>query len=220
MKWKITRKTESASWGLKRGLRAGAGAELPTGPEPTDLAALVYTSGTTGKPKGVMLTHRAILANVTGVLQNVCPEPEDVWFSFLPLSHTFERTTTYYTALGCGNRVAFNRNISLIQDDLKQIRPTVMMSVPRIYEKIYEKIQDQLAKKPKFIQFLFQWAVDCGYRRFCRENGCPLSRAAFSRSLIPSLRDSWIKRSAPVSAPSSAAVRIFLLPGAQPLTPR
>ena len=132
-----------------------------------------------------MLTHRAILANVTGVLQNVCPEPEDVWFSFLPLSHTFERTTTYYTALGCGNRVAFNRNISLIQDDLKQIRPTVMMSVPRIYEKIYEKIQDQLAKKPKFIQFLFQWAVDCGYRRFCRENGLPVESGGLLALLDP-----------------------------------
>lgn len=171
--------------GVEAWLAGGAGAELPAGPEPTDLAALVYTSGTTGKPKGVMLTHRAILANVTGVLQNVCPEPEDVWFSFLPLSHTFERTTTYYTALGCGNRVAFNRNISLIQDDLKQIRPTVMMSVPRIYEKIYEKIQDQLAKKPKFIQFLFQWAVDCGYRRFCRENGLPVESGGLLALLDP-----------------------------------
>lgn len=68
--------------GVEAWLAGGAGAELPAGPEPTDLAALVYTSGTTGKPKGVMLTHRAILANVTGVLQNVCPEAEDVWFSF------------------------------------------------------------------------------------------------------------------------------------------
>lgn len=160
--------------GLDQWLTEGNGTELPTGPEPQDLAALVYTSGTTGKPKGVMLTHRAILANVTGVLQNLCPEPEDVWLSFLPLSHTFERTTTYYTAMGFGNRVAFNRNIGLLADDLKVIRPTIMMSVPRIYEKVYDKIQDALVKKPAFVQKLFHTAVDVGYRRFCRENGLPV----------------------------------------------
>ena len=160
--------------GLDQWLTEGHGTELPAGPEPQDLAALVYTSGTTGKPKGVMLTHRAILANVTGVLQNLCPEPEDVWLSFLPLSHTFERTTTYYTAMGFGNRVAFNRNIGLLADDLKVIRPTIMMSVPRIYEKVYDKIQDALVKKPAFVQKLFHTAVDVGYRRFCRENGLPV----------------------------------------------
>ena len=160
--------------GLDQWLTEGNGNELPAGPEPQDLAALVYTSGTTGKPKGVMLTHRAILANVTGVLQNLCPEPEDVWFSFLPLSHTFERTTTYYTAMGFGNRVAFNRNIGLLADDLKVIRPTIMMSVPRIYEKVYDKIQDALVKKPAFVQKLFHTAVDVGYRRFCRKNGLPV----------------------------------------------
>ena len=160
--------------GLDQWLAEGNGTELPAGPEPQDLAALVYTSGTTGKPKGVMLTHRAILANVTGVLQNLCPEPEDVWLSFLPLSHTFERTTTYYTAMGFGNRVAFNRNIGLLADDLKVIRPTIMMSVPRIYEKVYDKIQDALVKKPAFVQKLFHTAVDVGYRRFCRENGLPV----------------------------------------------
>lgn len=160
--------------GLDQWLAEGNGTELPAGPEPQDLAALVYTSGTTGKPKGVMLTHRAILANVTGVLQNLCPEPEDVWLSFLPLSHTFERTTTYYTAMGFGNRVAFNRNIGLLADDLKVIRPTIMMSVPRIYEKVYDKMQDALVKKPAFVQKLFHTAVDVGYRRFCRENGLPV----------------------------------------------
>ena len=160
--------------GLDQWLTEGNGTELPAGPEPQDLAVLVYTSGTTGKPKGVMLTHRAILANVTGVLQNICPEPEDVWLSFLPLSHTFERTTTYYTAMGFGNRVAFNRNIGLLADDLKVIRPTILMSVPRIYEKVYDKIQDALVKKPAFVQKLFHTAVDVGYRRFCRENGLPV----------------------------------------------
>lgn len=160
-------------------LAQGAQAELPAGPEPTDLAALVYTSGTTGRPKGVMLTHRSILSNITGVLGNIAPNPDDVWFSFLPLSHTFERTTTYYTALGMGCLVGFNRNIGLIQEDLRVIRPSIMMSVPRIFEKIYAKIHDRLAGKSRLVQWLFDWAVDVGYRRFCRANGLPVAQSAW-----------------------------------------
>ena len=161
-------------------LSLGADAEIPAGPEPTDLAALVYTSGTTGRPKGMMLTHRAIMSDVTGVLDIIGPEPDDVWFSFLPLSHTFERTTSYYTALGMGCLVGFNRNIGLIQEDLRIIRPTIMVSVPRVYEKIHAKIHDRLAGKSKFVKFLFNWAVDVGYRRFCRKNGLPVAPTAMS----------------------------------------
>ena len=105
-----------------------------------------------------------------------------MWLSFLPLSHTFERTTTYYPAMGFGNRVAFNRNIGLLADDLKVIRPTILMSVPRIYEKVYDKIQDALVKKPAFVQKLFHTAVDVGYRRFCRENGLPVQGGFLSLS--------------------------------------
>ena len=161
-------------------LSMGVGSELPDGPEPTDLAALVYTSGTTGRPKGVMLTHRAIMSDIQGVLDNICPEPQDVWFSFLPLSHTFERTTTYYTALGMGCLVGFNRNIGLIQEDMRKVRPTIMMSVPRIYEKIYAKIQDRLAGKSGFVRFMFNWAVEVGYRSFCKRNGLPVANSALS----------------------------------------
>lgn len=161
-------------------LSMGSDSTLPDGPEPTDLAALVYTSGTTGRPKGVMLTHRAIMSDIVGVLDNICPEPEDVWFSFLPLSHTFERTTTYYTALGMGCLVGFNRNIGVIQEDLRKVRPTIMMSVPRIYEKIYAKIQDRLAGKSSFVRFMFKWAVEVGYRKFCKVNGLPVTASAMS----------------------------------------
>ena len=200
--------------GLDQWLTEGNGTELPAGPEPQDLAALVYTSGTTGKPKGVMLTHRAILANVTGVLQNLCPEPEDVWFAFLPLSHTFERTTTYYTAMGFGNRVAFNRNIGLLADDLKVIRPTIMMSVPRIYEKVYDKIQDALVKKPAFVQKLFHTAVDVGYRRFCRDHGLPVQGGVRSRfdTLIAGFLDK--KVGARIRGIFGGRPRIFISGGA------
>lgn len=165
-------------------LATGEGADLPPGPEPTDLAALVYTSGTTGKPKGVMLTHRSILSNINGVLCGICPDVTDVWLSFLPLSHTFERTTSYYLALGFGNLVGFNRNIGLLQEDMRVVRPTIMMSVPRVYEKIYSKIQDRLAGKSPAVRRLFDWAVNVGWRRFCRKNGLPCA-SGFSALFDP-----------------------------------
>lgn len=156
-----------------------------------DLACLVYTSGTTGKPKGVMLTHKNILSNVVGVVQNIAPYMTDVWFSFLPLSHTFERTTTYYTALAFANQVYFNRNILKIIEDMQYAKPTVVMSVPRIYERIYAKVQDGLSKQSALVRFIFNWAVDVGWRRFCRENQleCESSALAFLDPLVAGFLD-------------------------------
>ncbi|MDO5531115.1 long-chain fatty acid--CoA ligase [Sutterella sp.] len=149
-------------------------APLPPGPRPTDLAALVYTSGTTGNPKGVMLTHRNVLSNLKGVLKSLQPRSDEVLLSFLPLSHTFERTASYYLAVGIGLTLAFNRSIALLADDLKTIRPTLLMSVPRVYDMIYGKLRDGLAKQSKVVQYMFNWAVEVGWRRVCRENNLPV----------------------------------------------
>ena len=138
--------------------------------EADDLVNLVYTSGTTGRPKGVMLAHNNILECARGVMQNICPYPDDVWFSFLPLSHTFERATSYYMALGMGNHVYMNRNILQIMDDLKVAKPTIFMSVPRIYETIYARLNDKLSKQSAVVRYIFDWAVEVGWRRFCKEN--------------------------------------------------
>lgn len=159
---------------LKRFLEMSPDVPLPAGPRPTDLAALVYTSGTTGNPKGVMLTHRNILSNIRGVLCSLHPDDSEILLSFLPLSHTFERTTSYYLALGLGYTTAFNRSIATLAEDLRTIRPTVLMSVPRVYEMIYGKLRDGLAKKSAFVRWLFDWAVEVGWRRFCRENNLPV----------------------------------------------
>lgn len=121
-----------------------------------------------------MLTHRNILSNIRGVLCNLMPYEHETMLSFLPFSHTFERTTTYYLSLALGFTVGFNRSIARLQEDLKFIRPTVLMSVPRVYEMIYGKIRDGLAKKSAFVNYLFNWAVEVGWRRFCRENGLPV----------------------------------------------
>lgn len=178
-------------------LRQTPKAPLPPGPAPEDLAALVYTSGTTGNPKGVMLTHSNILSNLRGVLSNITPNAHETLLSFLPLSHTFERTASYYLALGLGYTLAFNRSIATLSEDLKTIRPTVLMSVPRVYEMIYSKIQDGLAKKSGFVRFLFNWAVEVGWRRFCRENDIPVepSARAWLDPLVAGFLDKKIGRS-------------------------
>ncbi len=152
---------------------AAAATPLPPGPGEEDLAALVYTSGTTGKPKGVMLTHRNVLSNVVGAVEHLHPRADDVFLSFLPLSHTFERTGGYYLPIACGACVAFARSVQLLADDMKVVRPTVLVSVPRIYERVYAKVQTTLAESP-FKQRLFAQAQAVGWRRFCREQGLPI----------------------------------------------
>ncbi|MEN9437377.1 MAG: hypothetical protein RIR09_2032, partial [Pseudomonadota bacterium] len=115
------------------------------GPAPDELATLVYTSGTTGKPKGVMLTHDNVLENVKATLQRVAPKPDDVFLSFLPLSHTFERTAGYYLPIAAGCAVAHARSVALLSEDMKTVRPTILISVPRIYERVYSVLQGMLA---------------------------------------------------------------------------
>ena len=165
---------------LETFLKEGAGTPLPPPPKGGDLAALVYTSGTTGRPKGVMLTHLNVLCNVRAVLKHLCPRPHDRWFSFLPLSHTFERTTTYYVGMGMGNAIVFCRSIATLAQDMQLASPNVMMGVPRIYEQICAKILQTLKKQPPLAQRIFHWAVDVGYRNFCRENHLPVDSGAIS----------------------------------------
>jgi long-chain acyl-CoA synthetase len=159
-----------ANWMSKA---VGAPAVVRQGPEPDELAALVYTSGTTGKPKGVMLSHRNVLENVMATLQRVAPAPGDIFLSFLPLSHTFERTAGYYLPIAVGSCVAHARSVALLAEDLKQVRPTILISVPRIYERVFLAIQAGLAASP-FKARLFNAAQATGWRRFCRAQHLPV----------------------------------------------
>ncbi len=161
--------------GLSEWLAAGTHVvELPEGPKEDDLAGIVYTSGTTGRPKGVMLTHGNIVSNVKATLECVFPQVGDIFLSFLPLSHTFERTAGYYLALATGCTIAYNRSVLLLADDLKTIRPTVIISVPRVYERIFARVQDKLKKSRPAAGYLFDWAVEIGWRDFCRRNHLPV----------------------------------------------
>jgi long-chain acyl-CoA synthetase len=135
------------------------------GPAPDDLAAMVYTSGTTGKPKGVMLTHAQVVANVRAVLAVVQPTEQDRFLSFLPLSHTFERTAGYYLPIAAGSCVAYARSVQQLSEDMLSQRPTVLISVPRIYERVHAKLLEVMAKSP-IKSRLMAWTQAMGWRRF------------------------------------------------------
>jgi len=139
--------------------------------EPDDLASIVYTSGTTGRPKGVMLSHRNMLSNAYSGMRSVALTPNDELLSFLPLSHTFERTIGYYSAILSGCSVTFNRSIPKLAEDLAEIKPTVMISVPRIFERIHNQVVASLAEMSAFKQFLFKSAIDTGWYHFRYEQG-------------------------------------------------
>lgn len=129
------------------------------------LATLVYTSGTTGWPKGVMLSHRNILSNVAAALEVVSLHPGDLLISVLPLSHMFERTCGYYVPLKAGVPVAYARSINQLAEDLAFLKPTVMVAVPRVFQRFLARVEQALAASP-FKRALFHLTVALGWRKF------------------------------------------------------
>ncbi len=138
---------------------------------PTAPATIVYTSGTTGRAKGVVLSHRNLVWNAYASLQVLVAYPGDVFLSFLPLSHTFERTAGYYLPMMAGSTVAHVRSIAQLPDDLLAVRPTVLIAVPRIFERVYNRIQIQLQRGPAGRRHLFNHAVTVGWSRFQQRQG-------------------------------------------------
>jgi long-chain acyl-CoA synthetase len=134
--------------------------------DPQALATLVYTSGTTGRPKGVMLSHRNILWDAEAVLKVITGYREDVYLSVLPLSHMFERTVGYYVPIMAGSTVGFARSIKDLSKDIGIIRPTLLIAVPQIYEGVRTKMRQQLEEKGQLTRLLFTWTVAIGWERF------------------------------------------------------
>jgi long-chain acyl-CoA synthetase len=132
-----------------------------------DVATIIYTSGTTGEPKGVMLTHGNLVSNVIAGAK-VFPDfaPTDVSLSFLPLCHVFERMGGYYLLLYAGVTIAYAESIEKVPDNMLEVKPTIMFSVPRLYEKIYARVQDKVASDPPLRQKVYRWAMSVGRRRF------------------------------------------------------
>lgn len=125
---------------------------------PDDLATLIYTSGTTGEPKGVMLTHDNIYSNVFACREKVPFAGNDVSLSFLPLSHIFERMGGHYMMLATGTSIAFAESIDAVPKNLSEVRPTVVLSVPRLYEKMYSRVLENALSGGAIKKQIFFWA--------------------------------------------------------------
>jgi long-chain acyl-CoA synthetase len=142
---------------------------IPAERDPSDLASLVYTSGTTGQPKGVQLTHRNFRSNVAGVRKRFGPRPDkdddlpvfdaDIrTLSFLPLAHVFERMAGHFMILGSGGTVAYAESADTVGEDMEAVAPSGVTSVPRVYERIYSQMREEAGDGPR--GRIFEWALD------------------------------------------------------------
>ncbi|HEU4364119.1 MAG TPA: long-chain fatty acid--CoA ligase, partial [Candidatus Krumholzibacteria bacterium] len=127
-----------------------------------DWASIIYTSGTTGEPKGTILSHGNFMANMRQCLEVFDLGPTDISLSFLPLSHVFERSPGFFVMMSAGVTIAYAESIERVPDNLREVRPTVVCSVPRVYEKMYARILDTVAKGSPLRKRLFWWAVRAG----------------------------------------------------------
>ncbi len=132
---------------------------------PEDPATIIYTSGTTGEPKGVVLRHRNMVDMARSCLQAFSIGEADVGLSFLPLSHVLERENSVFVGIMAGITGYQSRGIDHLVEDLRDVRPTIMVSVPRVYEKMFDRVNEQVAAAPAYRRLLFNWAVRTGRRR-------------------------------------------------------
>ncbi len=139
--------------------RAAAWKAAALATQPGDLATLIYTSGTTGLPKGVMLTHDNLYSNVCGSLSILEPKDDDVALSFLPLSHIFERMVGHYLLFAGGCTIAYAESIDAVAANLAEVRPTILSSVPRIYEKLYARIMEGGNAGSPIKKAIFHWSL-------------------------------------------------------------
>jgi len=130
--------------------------------EPDDVATIIYTSGTTGLPKGVMLTHRNICENIKSCSSVIRLDDSDCGLSFLPLSHAYERTGGYYLLFSCGATIYLAESIETIALNMTETRPTIIFTVPRLFDRIKMSILKQISTKSIIKQKIFYWALTTG----------------------------------------------------------
>lgn len=133
--------------------------ELVNASLPGDIATLIYTSGTTGEPKGVMLSHANLISNVIDAAEKYEFEGRDVSLSVLPLSHVFERTGMYVYIM-YGMAVHYAESIEKVPDNLQEVKPTIFIGVPRIFEKVYERARMKAARSSQVRERIFDWAIE------------------------------------------------------------
>ncbi len=127
-----------------------------------ELCTIIYTSGTTGVPKGVMLTHKNIISNVRSALEAYPIGETDIFLSFLPLCHIFERMAGYYTGFSSGGQIYFAESIETVAQNMLEAHPTILTSVPRLFERMYSKIIKNVESQPVKKQKIFYWAIEVG----------------------------------------------------------
>lgn len=127
-----------------------------------DVATIIYTSGTSGDPKGVILTHRHFLEAARSCLEVFSIGPDDVILSYLPYSHVMERVDGIFVPTSAGASVWLARGLDALVDDIQVARPTIMLGVPRVFEKVYEAVYDQVRAQSVFKRAIFRWAVAVG----------------------------------------------------------
>lgn len=127
-----------------------------------DVATLIYTSGTTGKPKGAMLTHNNIVSNVKAATQHIYWDDTDRLLSFLPLCHSFERTAGYYAMISSGVEIYYAESVDTVSKNMPEAKPTIMISVPRLFEKMYNLIVKSVEEGSDTKKKIFNWAVETG----------------------------------------------------------
>ncbi len=137
-----------------------------------DLCTIIYTSGTTGEPKGVMLTHKNILSNVNSALESFPISQDDIFLSFLPLCHIFERMAGYYTGFSSGGMICYAESIETVANNLLETKPTILTTVPRLFERMYSKIIKNVEAQSTTKQKIFNWAIYVGKQAAkSRKNG-------------------------------------------------
>jgi long-chain acyl-CoA synthetase len=130
--------------------------------KPEDVVTIIYTSGTTGDPKGVMLTNTNLAFQTIEAPKILPIYPTDIFLSFLPFCHVFERTATMYTGFSCGATIALAENIDKVSENMVEVKPTVITTVPRLFERIHTRVVKSINNGPQAKQKLFHWAIEVG----------------------------------------------------------
>jgi len=138
---------------------------------PEDVATLIYTSGTTGKPKGAMLTQRNIVSNVKSAHEAISIGETDRCLSFLPLCHSFERTGGYYAMMAGGAEIYYSESVDTVARNMLEAKPTIVVSVPRLFEKIYNLVTKNVEEGSAIQQSIFNWSLAVGEKYWHGKRG-------------------------------------------------